>query len=93
MPMAALWSPGPWVEFFALLASIVSSLWLLKVCSPVSKLLSSRQLWHLGLADCVHASIQLMFSEIPHDVMFLEPPSLEVAYRVRAAIHFCLITL
>lgn len=91
--MTDLWSPGPWVEFVALIASVLSSIWLVKVCSPVSALLSSRQLWHLGVADCVHALIQLLFSEIPHDFIFINPPSLKVAYHVRAAIHFCLITL
>ncbi|CAJ1343350.1 unnamed protein product [Effrenium voratum] len=74
-------------------ASILSSYWLLRVCSPVSNLLSSRQLWHLGLADFVHASIQLAFSQIPHDFLFLPPPSLALACSARAAIHFCLITL
>ena len=42
LPMA-LYSPGAWLEVIALIASILSSLWLVKVCSPCSKLLSSRQ--------------------------------------------------
>jgi len=87
------WSLGPWVEFSALLASVLSSAWLMKACAPCSMLLSSRQLWHLGAADLAHATIQLMFSQVSQDLLCLPPPSLQIAFYIRAAVHYCLITL
>lgn len=87
------WSLGPWVEFSALLASMLSSAWLMKACAPCSMLLSSRQLWHLGAADLAHATIQLMFSQVSQDLLCLPPPSLQIAFYIRAAVHYCLITL
>ncbi|CAE7248019.1 unnamed protein product [Symbiodinium sp. CCMP2456] len=87
------WSLGPWVEFSALLASVLSSAWLMKACAPCSMLLSSRQLWHLGAADLAHATIQLMFSQVSQDLLGLPPPSLQIAFYIRAAVHYCLITL
>lgn len=56
-------------------------------------LLSSRQLWHLGAADLAHATIQLMFSQVSQDLLCLPPPSLQIAFYIRAAVHYCLITL
>jgi len=87
------WSLGPWVEFSALLASVLSSAWLMKACAPCSMLLSSRQLWHLGAADLAHATIQLMFSQVSQDLLSLPPPSLQIAFYIRAGVHYCLITL
>mmetsp|Transcript_37577 Transcript_37577/g.70057 ORF Transcript_37577/g.70057 Transcript_37577/m.70057 type:complete len:281 (+) Transcript_37577:40-882(+) len=91
--MDGIWSVGPWVEFAALLASVLSSAWLTKVTAPCSMLLSSRQLWHLGAADLAHATIQLMFSQVLQDCLDLPPPSIELAFYIRGAVHFCLITL
>mmetsp|Transcript_45849 Transcript_45849/g.146393 ORF Transcript_45849/g.146393 Transcript_45849/m.146393 type:complete len:336 (+) Transcript_45849:71-1078(+) len=75
----------------ASLFSTAGSIWLLRVCSPRSRFLSSRQLWHLGLADLGHSVVQLA-GEVPV-VIQAGPPTRRCAEAMRALVHLCLFAI
>lgn len=82
---------GSVVESVALILSAFGSAWLLWVCSPRSRHLSSRQLWHLGAANLLHTTVQLA-SEV-RAVSRGGLPSQTEAIGERAVIHFCLLAV
>lgn len=86
---------GSWLGCAMLLLSLLSSTWLLYVCSPRSKHLSSRLLWHLAVADFSHAVLQLLSSEVLHIFIWKTPGPMNIddAVVLRCSIHFFLITL
>lgn len=81
---------GAAIQCGALVFSAFGSASLIWCCSPCSRHLSIRQLWHLGVADFGHSVVQL-FGEIPV-LMLREKPFTQpiTAEAMRALVHFCI---